>query len=116
MSTMRDDDPLSRVMAPPPDETAEDREARVLAEQEAKRISDAIDEELQNAAKAERRGPRPTKMLLLGELRSMTLATLMPTACAPLQVKANQVRKPTLTILSIANIYRSPRQVYDAEE
>lgn len=38
----------------------------------------------------------------------------VPTHC--LQVKANQVRKPTLTTLSIANIYRSPRQVYDAEE
>jgi hypothetical protein len=69
-SLFRDDDPLSKVMAPPTNETPEDREARLHAEAEAKRISDAIDEELQLQAKAERRAPRPTKMLLLGVLYS----------------------------------------------
>ncbi|KAI0360554.1 G-alpha-domain-containing protein [Trametes cingulata] len=59
-------DPLAYVMAPPPNETEEQREARVAAEAEAKRISDAIDEELQRQAKAEKRGPKPVKILLLG--------------------------------------------------
>lgn len=63
----REDDPLSRVLAPPPNETPEDREARLLAEAEAKRISDAIDEELQQQLRAEKKGPRPIKILLLGE-------------------------------------------------
>lgn len=62
-----DDDPLSKVLAPPPDESPADKEARLLAEAEAKRISDAIDEELQQQARAEKKGPRPMKMLLLGE-------------------------------------------------
>ncbi|KAI0336827.1 G-alpha-domain-containing protein [Cubamyces sp. BRFM 1775] len=58
-------DPLAHVMAPPPNETEEQREARLAAEAEAKRISDAIDEELQRQAKAEKRGPKPVKILLL---------------------------------------------------
>ena len=66
MAPLREEDPLSRVLAPPQSETSADREARLLAEAEAKRISDAIDEELQQQAKAERKGPKPTKMLLLG--------------------------------------------------
>ncbi|KIP09895.1 hypothetical protein PHLGIDRAFT_28734 [Phlebiopsis gigantea 11061_1 CR5-6] len=70
MAPLREEDPLSRVLAPPPSETAADREARLLAEAEAKRISDAIDEELQQQAKVERKGPKPTKMLLLAERAS----------------------------------------------
>ena len=63
-------DPLAHVMAPPPNETEEQREARLAAEAEAKRISDAIDEELQRQAKAEKRGPKPVKILLLGAFLS----------------------------------------------
>ena len=68
-----DDDPLSRVLAPPPNETAADREARLLAEAEAKRISDAIDEELQLQARSDKKGPRPMKMLLLGQCSHITV-------------------------------------------
>ncbi|GJE86413.1 G-alpha-domain-containing protein [Phanerochaete sordida] len=71
-----DDDPLSRVLAPPPNETAADREARLLAETEAKRISDAIDEELQLQARSDKKGPRPMKMLLLGQSESGKSTTL----------------------------------------
>lgn len=66
MAPGRDDDPLTRVLAPPPGESAADRESRLLAEAEAKRISDAIDEELLQQAKAEKKAPKPMKMLLLG--------------------------------------------------
>ena len=62
-----DGDPLAYVLAPPPNETEEQRQIRLAAEAEAKRISDAIDEELQRQAKAEKRGPKPVKILLLGE-------------------------------------------------
>lgn len=68
MALRREEDPLARVFAPPPDETPADRQARLHAEAEAKRISDAIDEELQQEAKASKKGPRPMKMLLLGGL------------------------------------------------
>ena len=66
LSARSDDDPLSRVLAPPPNETAADREARLRAEAEAKRISDAIDEEIQQQQRAEKKGARPIKILLLG--------------------------------------------------
>lgn len=67
-------DPLAYVMAPPPNETEEQRQARLAAEAEAKRISDAIDEELQRQAKAEKRAPRPVKILLLGASAMFSLA------------------------------------------
>ncbi|KAI8985031.1 G-protein alpha subunit [Trametes punicea] len=71
-----DGDPLAWVMAPPPNETEEQRQARIAAEAEAKRISDAIDEELQRQAKAEKRGPKPVKILLLGQSESGKSTTL----------------------------------------
>ncbi|KAJ2968776.1 hypothetical protein NUW54_g13120 [Trametes sanguinea] len=66
-------DPLAWVMAPPPNETEEQRQARIAAEAEAKRISDAIDEELQRQAKAESlESPPPSQLTaarrLLGRL------------------------------------------------
>ena len=82
MLNLRDDDPLARVLAPPPNETAEDRQARLRAEAEAKRISDAIDEELQQQRNAERRAARPIKILLLGMSHRHTL--VVPSAEVPL--------------------------------
>ncbi|TBU43440.1 G-protein alpha subunit [Dichomitus squalens] len=58
-------DPLAYILAPPPNETEEQRMARLAAEAEAKRISDAIDEELQRQAKELKRAPKPVKILLL---------------------------------------------------
>jgi hypothetical protein len=63
-----DDDPLTRAIAPPPNETAEEKEARLLLEQEAKRISDAIDEDInrQRTTKT-RRSSKLVRVLLLGK-------------------------------------------------
>ncbi|KAI6104380.1 guanine nucleotide binding protein, alpha subunit [Pisolithus sp. B1] len=60
-----EDDPLTRAMAPPSNETQHQREARIRAEQEAKRVSDTIDEELNRQRLADRKGPKPIKILLL---------------------------------------------------
>jgi guanine nucleotide-binding protein subunit alpha len=57
------DDPLTRAIAPPPDETIQQRDSRIHQEREAKRISDEIDEELRKGLK---KGPKPVKILLLG--------------------------------------------------
>lgn len=43
-----------------------ERQERLAAELEAKRISDLIDEELNRQRAAERKGPPPVKILLLG--------------------------------------------------
>ncbi|EMD34878.1 hypothetical protein CERSUDRAFT_117074 [Gelatoporia subvermispora B] len=69
-------DPLAKLLAPPPNETEAQRVARLEAETEAKRVSDMIDEELQREEKAQRRGPKPVKILLLGQSESGKSTTL----------------------------------------
>ena len=65
-STPPTDDPLAHVFAPPPDESQHDKETRIKAEQEAKKRSDAIDEEI-NKERNARKNSKPVKILLLGE-------------------------------------------------
>lgn len=59
-------DPLAYVIRPSPTETPLERSARIQQEQEAKAVSDSIDEELQKQAVADRKGPKAVKILLLG--------------------------------------------------
>lgn len=61
-----DNDPITAALAPPANETPAEREARVLAEKQAKVVSDAIDDELNRQRSAEKRGAKPLKVLLLG--------------------------------------------------
>ena len=60
------DDPLAHVFAPPPNESQFDKENRVRAEQEAKKRSDAIDDDI-NKQRNARKSTKPVKILLLGE-------------------------------------------------
>ncbi|THU91951.1 G-alpha-domain-containing protein [Dendrothele bispora CBS 962.96] len=71
-----DSDPLTRAIAPPPDETPQEKEARLRKEAHAKRVSDTIDEELERQRLAERRGPKPVRVLLLGQTESGKSTTL----------------------------------------
>ena len=64
-----DEDPLSRLLAPPPNESAEERETRLRLETEARQISDRIDEQLK-AERAALKKNRPVKVLLLGQSES----------------------------------------------
>ena len=64
-----DDDPLSRVLAPPPNETPEEKETRLRLEAEARQISDKIDEQLK-AERAALKKNRPVKVPLLGQSES----------------------------------------------
>lgn len=61
-------DPVTKTMSPPPDESVEEMEARVQLEQEAIRVSNAIDEDLDEQRAAEKRAPKPVRVLLLGVL------------------------------------------------
>jgi hypothetical protein len=66
------DDPLTAAMAPPANETPDQRALRLRDEAEAKRISDAIDEELREArAKEKKRKTNEVRVLLLGESRCL---------------------------------------------
>ena len=62
-------DPLNEVLKPPPDETPEEKVTRVAKEEEAKRVSQAIDLSI----KAERQIMKKRKvvrLLLLGQSES----------------------------------------------
>ncbi|TFY81909.1 hypothetical protein EWM64_g2111 [Hericium alpestre] len=65
-----DDDPLTNAIAPPPDETPQQRAARESAEAEARRVSDEIDELLRAERNAARKRKPPVKVLLLGQSES----------------------------------------------
>jgi guanine nucleotide-binding protein subunit alpha len=70
------DDPLTRALQPSPDESAAEREERIRAEKEAKRLSDEIDEELKKERKRERGKEKPVRVLLLGQSESGKSTTL----------------------------------------
>lgn len=59
-------DPLTNAISPPLDESAQEREIRIKHELEAKQKSDAIDEDLNRQRAAEKKGPKPVRVLLLG--------------------------------------------------
>jgi len=106
-----EDDPLTRAIAPPSYETPTEREERIAAEQEAKRVSDAIDEELNRQRISEKKGPKAIKILLLGALLLLFNSRY---SINHLQVKANQVSShvaflppPKLTRSLQANRQRS---------
>lgn len=69
-------DPLSAALLPPPDETPFEREARLKAESDAKKISDSIDDML-HQERNERKKIRPeVNVLLLGQSESGKSTTL----------------------------------------
>lgn len=73
------DDPLTLAIAPPIDETPDQRLARELAEAEAKRRNDEIDEQLRRERESGKK-KKPVKLLLLGQSESGKTATLKSAA------------------------------------
>lgn len=97
MPTNEHDDPLTRALAPPLDETAEERTARIKKEIEAQHVSDAIDEAIKQEKSALKKR-RVMKMLLLGQSES---GMYLSTHCISMQTSHNQYTR---------------RQVNDLEE
>lgn len=64
------DDPLATLAAPPPNETPEARQARERREAEARRINDAIDEQIRQERNSLKKKKRPVKILLIGQSES----------------------------------------------
>lgn len=64
------DDPLALALKPPATETDEERQLRVAAELEAKRISDKIDEDLRVERERKRRANMQVKVCTLLFARS----------------------------------------------
>ncbi|KAJ3475582.1 hypothetical protein NLI96_g11743 [Meripilus lineatus] len=76
MGRLLDDDPLSRALAPPPNETPEAKAIRLRAEAQARKISEEIDESLKAERAALKKKP-PVKVLLLGQSESGGLFSLV---------------------------------------
>ena len=69
-SSLDEDDPLTMAIAPPKDETPEQRAERERKEAEARRVSDEIDEQLRVERAALKKRKPPVKVLLLGQSES----------------------------------------------
>ncbi|KAJ7242545.1 guanine nucleotide binding protein, alpha subunit [Mycena haematopus] len=73
---MEDLDPISNAIAPPHNESPEERDIRVQKEKAAKQVSDAIDAELSREQAYDKKRPKPVKILLLGQSESGKSTTL----------------------------------------
>ncbi|KIP06671.1 hypothetical protein PHLGIDRAFT_106742 [Phlebiopsis gigantea 11061_1 CR5-6] len=76
MGHASDVDPLTQALAPPPDETDEQRAERLQKEERARRVSDEIDEQIRQERAALKKQKRPIKVLLLGQSESGKSTTL----------------------------------------
>lgn len=64
------EDPLALILAPPPNESPEEKDAREHTETEARRVSEGIDEQLRQERIALKKKKKPVKVLLLGQSES----------------------------------------------
>jgi hypothetical protein len=67
-------DPLAGALAPPADETPEQRAMRETKETEARRVSERIDEQIRQERQANSRKKAPVKVLMLGQAESGAFA------------------------------------------
>ena len=68
-TTIDDDDPLAAALRPPPDESPEARAIRIAREEEAARVSQAIDESIRAERQANKKN-KVVRLLLLGQSES----------------------------------------------
>ncbi|KAJ3526907.1 hypothetical protein NM688_g8198 [Phlebia brevispora] len=106
------DDPLTRLLLPPPGESEEEREERLTKEAEAQRVSDLIDESLR-AERAALKKQKVMKMLLLGQSESGKTTTLknMQLTYAP---RAWEQEKASWRAVIQLNLVRSINVILDA--
>ncbi|KAJ3722278.1 guanine nucleotide binding protein, alpha subunit [Lentinula raphanica] len=74
--SLPDFDPLAAALLPPPNETPEEKEIRIKAEIEAKKISDGIDEMLRQERIERKKTRAEVNVLLLGQSESGKSTTL----------------------------------------
>lgn len=66
MRSVDETDPFLAALAPPQNESPEQRHTRILKERAAKQVSDEIDDQLNKERQQVKRQPKPVKILLLG--------------------------------------------------
>ncbi|KAJ7038039.1 guanine nucleotide binding protein, alpha subunit [Mycena alexandri] len=106
-------DPIAAALAPPPNESPEERESRVLQERAAKKVSDEIDEQLNRERQQVKRQPKPLQILLLGQSESGKSTTLknFQLMCEP---KAFRAERASWRAIIQLNVIRSFRTILDA--
>ncbi|KAJ7923616.1 guanine nucleotide binding protein, alpha subunit [Mycena leptocephala] len=103
-----DADPIAAALAPPMDESPEQRHNRILTERAAKKVSDEIDEQLSRERQQAKRQPKPVKILLLGKSTTLKNFQLM---CEP---KAFRTERASWRAIIQLNVIRSIRIILDA--
>ncbi|KAF8067667.1 guanine nucleotide binding protein, alpha subunit [Lyophyllum atratum] len=111
--TLGDVDPISKALEPPPNETPDQRQARLRAEAEAKHVSDTIDEELQRQWAEKKRAPRALKVLLLGQSESGKSTTLKNFQIM-YEHKAFKAERSSWRAIIQLNVVRSVHLILDA--
>ncbi|KAJ7082579.1 guanine nucleotide binding protein, alpha subunit [Mycena epipterygia] len=113
MFSGEDPDPIAAALAPPPNESSEERQMRILRERAEKKVSDDIDEELLKERQQVKRQPKPVKILLLGQSESGKSTTLknFQLMCEP---KAFRAERASWRAIIQLNVIRSFRIILDA--
>ncbi|KAJ7717013.1 guanine nucleotide binding protein, alpha subunit [Mycena metata] len=101
-------DPIAAALAPPPNESPEERASRVKQEGAAKKVSDEIDEQLNRERQQVKRQPKPLQILLLGKSTTLKNFQLM---CEPEAFRAERASWRAIIQL---NVIRSFRTILDA--
>ncbi|KAI0246623.1 guanine nucleotide binding protein, alpha subunit [Lactifluus subvellereus] len=105
-------DPFDALLRPPQDETPAQREQRILAEQQAKRVSDAIDEQLRIERAELKKNNPDVKVLLLGQSESGKSTTLKQFQLLHTPA-AFQAERTAWRIVIYLNLVRSLRRILD---
>ncbi|KAL5640494.1 hypothetical protein ACGC1H_007669 [Rhizoctonia solani] len=108
------EDPLTLAMAPPANETGEQRARRLREEAEAKKVSDAIDEEIKEARVRDRkRRANEVRVLLLGQSESGKSTTLKQFQLM-YSPNAFHAERASWRAVIYLNLARSIRRILDA--
>lgn len=106
------EDPLAKVLQPPSDESEQEKRIRMQKEVEAKRVSDAIDEELREEERASKKGMAVVKVLLLGQSESGKSTTLKNFQLMN-SPKAFRTERASWRAVIQLNVIRSIRQILE---
>ncbi|GJE88602.1 guanine nucleotide-binding protein subunit alpha [Phanerochaete sordida] len=109
-------DPITAVLRPPVGETENERQLRLQREAEAKRISDAIDEELRAEEKRYRKRKEDVRLLLLGQAESgkSTLQKQFQLMYNPTSLEEERLSWRPVVYYNIARPVRRIFEVVDA--
>ncbi|KAL1730434.1 guanine nucleotide binding protein, alpha subunit [Schizophyllum commune] len=105
-------DPFDAALRPPPDETPEEREARLAREEEARRVSAEIDAEIKAERQAKKK-KRIVRLLLLGQSESGKSTTLRQFQRLYTPTAFREERILWRAVIQL-NVVRSMRTILDA--